>query len=68
MQWLSGNEIVERQPEGLASLRILRTAICFGLKVGWKADGKTKRAADNPLCAGRPKILNFSPVVEDKQI
>jgi hypothetical protein len=29
---------------------------------------KRKRAADNPLCAGRPKILNFSPVAEDKQI
>ncbi|HLJ94540.1 MAG TPA: hypothetical protein VKU02_15235 [Gemmataceae bacterium] len=30
--------------------------------------GKEKRAADNPLCAGRPTFLNFSPVVEDKQI
>ena len=44
------------------------------LFVAWLVDGfagkvgKEKRAADNPLCAGRPEILNFSPVVEDKLI
>jgi hypothetical protein len=32
------------------------------------AEREKKRAADNPLCAGRPRRLNFSPVVEDKQI
>src|SRR5260370_40453681 len=57
---LSGNERVEWWSEGD---QIVRAAA--GRFAGkWER----KRAADNPLCAGRPTFLNFSPVVEDKQI
>ena len=67
--------IVQHKPEPPAKdagilrwrLRLVSCRIAHGRQT-WLESGKRKRAADNPLCAGRPKILNFSPVVEDKQI